>query len=248
MFETTLPLGEPDLMRASDFQRYLDSMLNGPADGDPLQARMPSLSPSVLQDLVRFERDGRQSEVLEVLAASLRHVQPLTLHLQWLDQVLPLTVFPPERLVHCPLAQEALLDGRLADLQVLQVEPATLQAPGQADASVVAPLWEYAPLAPLLWAMAMRGGRDNLLPELAGHAAFRVAPVAHLDGLELGGVVAATVARLRRQPTSLREMSDWPGMNRERAARLLNAIYLLAGLIVSRSHPAAASDSWYGAR
>lgn len=243
-FPTTLPFGEPELMRASDFQRYLE----GAPDTDPLRTRLPSLSPSVFQDLVRFERNGRQSELLEVLAASLRHVQPLTIHLQWLDQVVPLTVFPPERLVHCPLAQEALLDSRLAELQVLQVEPATLKPPGHPEATLVAPAWEYAPLAPLVCAISLRGARDELLPEISGPAGYRVAPGAHLDGLELGGALSAAVERLRRQTTSLREMADWPGLDRTRAARLLNTLYLLASLIVSRSHPAAAGDGWFGAR
>lgn len=32
----------------------------------------------------------------------------------------------------------------------------------------------------------------------------------------------------------------------ERASRLLNALYLQSGLIVSRAHPAAFSESWFG--
>jgi hypothetical protein len=31
-------------------------------------------------------------------------------------------------------------------------------------------------------------------------------------------------------------MARWPGMDRERAARLLNGVYLQRGLIVLRSH------------
>ena len=38
---------------------------------------------------------------------------------------------------------------------------------------------------------------------------------------------------------NLRDMAEWPGFDRPRAMRLLNALYLQAGLIVSRSHPAA---------
>ena len=45
----------------------------------------------------------------------------------------------------------------------------------------------------------------------------------------------ALVARLRREATNLREMSTWPGFDRERASRLINALYLQAALIVSRS-------------
>jgi hypothetical protein len=97
-------------------------------------------------------------------------------------------------------------------------------------------------------AISLRGARDELLPEIAGQAAYRVAPGAHLDGLELGGALAAAVERLRRHTTSLREMADWPGLDRTRAARLLNALYLMAGLIVSRTHPAATNEGWFGYR
>jgi hypothetical protein len=53
------------------------------------------------------------------------------------------------------------------------------------------------------------------------------------------------VARLRVQTSNLREMATWPGFDRERAMRLLNALYLQAGLIVSRTHPAATNDGWF---
>ncbi len=43
-------------------------------------------------------------------------------------------------------------------------------------------------------------------------------------------------------------MARWPGFDRDRAMRLLNALYLQAGLIVSRTHPAATSDSWFNSR
>jgi hypothetical protein len=35
-------------------------------------------------------------------------------------------------------------------------------------------------------------------------------------------------------------------MDEERAIRLLNALYLQAGLIVSRSHPDAINEKWFG--
>jgi hypothetical protein len=48
--------------------------------------------------------------------------------------------------------------------------------------------------------------------------------------------------RLRSQIASLQEIAGWPGMDRERAARLLNAAYLQGGLMVLRSHAAARGD------
>ena len=41
-------------------------------------------------------------------------------------------------------------------------------------------------------------------------------------------------------------MAEWPGLNRARAMRLLNALYLQGGLIVSRTHPVASNESWFG--
>jgi hypothetical protein len=40
----------------------------------------------------------------------------------------------------------------------------------------------------------------------------------------------------------LREIATWPGMSVERAARLVNALYLARSLMVMRSHPAARAE------
>jgi hypothetical protein len=248
MFQSTLPLGEPDLMRVSAFQRYLDELVRV-GNVDASSTRLSSLSPSLMQDLERFERNGRQSELLDVLAACLRHGYPLTVNLQWTDRVVPLTLFPAERLVHCPVSMPQFLESRLGELQVMQVEPAMLRAPGHRDASLVGEAQMYSPLAPLLWEMALRGARDRLLPEIDGTAAYRVAPGVSLRGLEMPSILDAAVSRLRRRTCNLREMASWPGLDRDRAMRLLNALYLQGGLIVSRMHPSAASpDGWLRSR
>ncbi len=61
------------------------------------------------------------------------------------------------------------------------------------------------------------------------------------------GALLAAIQRLRHEPCHLRDIADWPGFDRERAARMLNALYLQSGLIVSRSHPDALRESWFGA-
>ena len=88
----------------------------------------------------------------------------------------------------------------------------------------------------------MRGSREQLLPEIAGPAAYRVALGMNLRDVVLTGVVQAAVNRLHRESANLREMSEWPGLNRSRAMRLLNALYLQGGLIVSRTHPVAQNE------
>lgn len=247
MFRSTLPQGAPDLMRVSEFRRYLADLdrLHGT---DAANSRLTSLSPSLMQDLQRFEQRGQHSELIEVLAAGVRHGQPLAIHLQWGEQVLTLTVFPAKKLAHCAVPMPEVLAGRVDTLQVLQVERATLRSPGDPERELIGDPALYHPLAPVLWAMALRGSREALLPEIAGQAAYRVAPGVSFDGLDLPAAMARCIARLRRQTCNLREICDWPGIDRGRAQRLLNAIYLQAGLIVSRTHPAATNEGWLGYR
>lgn len=247
MFESTLPLGAPDLMRVSAFRRYLDEMSRA-GDVDLASTRLSSLSPSMMLDLRRFEqtrRAGDGLEVLEVLAACVRHGRSLLIHLHDEGRVVPLTVFPVERVAHCPVAMEQFLASRLTDLQVLHVEPSVLRPPGDRERSLVAEPALYAPLGPLLWELALRGSREELLPEIAGQAAYRIAPGVDLKGLNLSGSLAAAVVRLKRHTTNLREIADWPGFDRARAMRLLNGLYLQAGLMVSRTHPAATNEGWF---
>ncbi len=246
MFEPTIPFGEPELMRVSAYRLYLKE-LEAQADQQGMSSRISSLSPSLRADLYRFEADGGTSEVLEVVAACVRHAKRVTIQLQYDERVAPLTVFPDERLVHCPLSLEQLLEDPLG-LRVLHVEPALLRPPGEEETGLVGEARMHSPLAPLLWELAMRGGRSELLPEIAGPAVYRVAP-----GLEIGALPAprpmlAAIYRLRRESCTLRDISEWAGLDRERAARLLNALYLQAGLMVSRSHPDAINEGWFPAR
>ena len=236
-------------MRVSAFQRYLHEPGGPRALGevpDGLRAGA-ALSPSLLADLSRFERAGHASEVLEVLAACVRHSQQVVIHLQMGDAVVPLTVFARERLVHCPISIDALLRERPTELRVLHVEPAVLRPPGDAEPSLVAEEQHYHSLGPVLWELALRGSRGSLLPEIAGPVAYRVAPGFTLGGLRAGGVLRTGVQRLQGERFSLRDMADWPGFDASRAARLLNALYLQSGLIISRTHRAPISESWFGA-
>ncbi|MES2717732.1 MAG: hypothetical protein V4795_18340 [Pseudomonadota bacterium] len=214
----------------------------------PAHTALSSLSPSLLQDLLRFEASaGPQRELLEVLAACVRHTQPLAITLAAPGRsVLVVSVFPLDRQVHCPVPLAELLAGDLAAVQVLEVQPARWRAPGSTDAHRIDRPECYTPLGPLLWAVALRGAREALLPELAGQAAYRVSPGISLSGLEVPGAMAACITRLRRHTCNLRDMSSWPGVGPGRAMRLLNALYLQSGLIVSRTHPAATNDGWTG--
>lgn len=246
MFESTLPADAPQLMRVSGFQRYLETTSG--AHSVPASSRLSTLEPSVLQDLMRFERAGRASELIEVLAASLRHGRDLLVHVAHRHHVLPLTLFPRARLLHSPLPLADLLALRLDTLAVLQVEPAVLRAPRSEGRGPDADAAQCHALDPLSWELALRGALGRLLPELSGSAAYRVTPAADFRPLGLTGTLGAAVERLRRGSTNLREIAGWPGFDRERAMRLINGLYLLSALIVSRAHPAAAGDPWGIAR
>jgi len=230
-FGPTRPQFDTVLPRVSDFQRRQRQAGLAAPDGahSTLQA---TLEPALLQDLQRFEGGADKAtrpEVLEVVAAAVRHGRALRLLLEHDGLVLPLTVMPLERLVHAPLplAQWGLL--RWSGLKVLQVEAADSEAP----------VAHLAPLGVVLWALALHGTRADLLPEIAGPVAYRIAPSTDFSGLNLAGTLASAVNRLRRQTTPLSEISAWPGLDRERATRLLNGLYLQSGLIITRSHPAA---------
>ena len=55
LFQPTIPVGEPELMRASAYQRYLDELH---ADPGGISTRISQLSPSLRADLLRFGHDG----------------------------------------------------------------------------------------------------------------------------------------------------------------------------------------------
>lgn len=245
LFDSTIPFGEPELLRASAFRGYLDE-LDGDSPGGGPSSGVSALSPSLQADLVRFSQEGTGSETLEVLAACLRHSKSVTIHLECGAKVVPLTVFPRERLLHSPVDLEDLVARHLTLLRVMHIEPAMLRPPDDPERSLVGEAHLYHGLAPMLWELAMRGSRRDLLPQIAGPAVYRVSPDLDIRALPASGTLRATIDRLRRQTAHLGEIASWPAFDRERAARLLNAIYLQSGLMISRSHPDALRESRFG--
>ena len=237
VFPSTLQQDEPDLDRVSAFADWLQAQ---PRHRAAANHRPPGLSASAWQDLWCAPRPhGRWRDVVEVLAASLRHALPLTLYLGNGTHVVPLTLYPLQRLARCPLDDWRLEALNLAALRVLHVEPALLQAPEQSAAAAAGNLRHCRPLAPISWLLALHGPRRQVLPELAGGRACRRVPGLSLQTPGLGGAVAGALERLGHESASLRTIASWPGMDAVRAARLINGLYLQGALIVSRSHPAA---------
>ena len=235
-FNQTQPRFDTVLPRVSDFQRrQREAALTG--DGSGASTLQSSLDASLLQDLQRFEDPARQGlgpEVLEVMAAAVRHGRALQVLLEHEGWVLPLTVRPQQHTVQAPLERTQWGLLRWAGLKVLQVEPAPS---AESETGLHA-----APLSLVLWALALHGSRAELLPEIAGPVAYRIAPATDLTGLDLSGVLAPAVLRLHKHTTTLAELSQWPGFDRERAMRLLNGLYLQAGLMITRTHPAAVAS------
>lgn len=246
LFESTIPFSEPEAVRLGAYLREFgpDTVPGDFRDTSPLPA---TLSPSLRADLKRFEGSDRSADILGVLAACVRHNKRVTLHLLCGRHELPLTVFPQEQLIHCPMNMVELMARHLSELRVIHIEGAWMHPPGATELLLVGRNPMLHPLGPFLWELAMRGARRELLPEISGSVAYRVAPGFDTARLPVRGALVPTLARLRTQPANLRELSDWPGLDRERAVRLLNALYLQAGLIVSRAHREAFSDSWWGA-
>lgn len=239
----------------------------GARNGRAGSTQLAALSPSLLQDLMRFSPSLQADaglDLLAVLAAAVRHSRAVRVLLAGHPRQIPtaLTLFPQVGLAHCTVPVTVLLAQPDTDWRVQRVEPATTPAQAAAVPSPqgaagsahaagtpagalrLADTHLYTPLPQLLWQMAALGARDTLLPEIAGVAAYRVAPAADLRGLDMSTPWAAAVARLRHYTTNLRDIAAWPGMNAARAQRLLNGLYLQTALVVSRSHPAATNADW----
>ncbi len=209
-------------------------------------ADRPTLLPTtLLADLRRLQSGGADGDVLEVVAACLRNHEAALLCVELGAYVWPVTLFPREGLYHSP--RDALAEGSaMSALRLLSIEPPGVRAPGSAMPERVASADRYRPLPGLLWAVAVNGPRPTLLTEISGRVAYRLVSSSKRELPATRGAISSAVLRLERDAAPLRDIASWPGMNVERASRLLNALYLIGALVISRSHPAArdAPTNW----
>ena len=208
----------------------------------------PGLLPStLLSDLRRLDDDPvGGSDVLEIVAACMRHRHSALLCLQHEELVWPVTLFPTEMLYHSTRDMSLATPMGLANLQVVATEPAGVKPPGHWMHERVAQADLYRPLTPLLWSLALNGPRNVVLAEIGGPALYRALHSPHGDRPPAPGALGSAVDRLRRESVSLRDMAKWPGMSPERASRLLNALYLSSSLMVTRSHASVRTESELG--
>ena len=226
MFHTTVPLTLPTQFPPTE--AFSDSMPDGSGfaalDVDPTT----TLSASLLADLRRFGEDNDTTDLLPALAASVRHGKALALTLRRGSSLVRVSVFPRVQLFHCSIDLCSLPAAELAQWQLVRVEPEVALSPTPVQG---------APLGPLLWLMAEHGARHELLPEIAGRVRYRLAPgFLHRD-LPVDPSAVPLLQCLRTTTLSLQELAERTMRGPARVSRLLNALYLQAGLMVLRVSP-----------
>ncbi len=233
------------LWRISAWERM---KAEAPAADQAAMQRKTVLSTTLTAELSQLQRARMEGDVLEVLAACIRQRESALILLQHRGYVWPVTVFPYREVYHQRRSiVESLRNGN-ADLQVLAVEPPGLRPPGHEMHERIDETVAYRPLRELLWAMAMYAPRAHLLADIAGRAAYRLSAEYVPEAQAAAGALGPTLRRLRSEIAPLVEIAQWPGMDRERAARMLNAIYLQGGLMVLRTHRAARDAETTGSR
>jgi len=210
----------------------------------------PSVLPTTLvADLQRLSsKEEPSGDVLEVIAACMRHREPALLCLQYEGLVWPVTIFPMNMLYHSPRDMAQAAGAALGRVTLLSAEPPGVRPPGHWMHERVANTEHYHPLAPLLWSLAIDGPRVTLLGEIAGTAAYRALKSPKDEGVTLPGALGSAAERLRRETVPVRTIATWPGMSIDRAIRLLNGLYLSAALLSTRAHPAARPEPRTGLR
>jgi hypothetical protein len=201
--------------------------------------RQTTLPTTLLAELSQLERVRREGDAVEVVAACMRQGESALLLLHHQGLVWPLTLFPRQHVYHLRRPIIETLQGPGQDLRVVGVEPPGLRPPGDPRHERVGDLASYRPLPPLLWALAMHAPHAELLADIAGRAAYRLAAGFDAGAGHVGGALGAALRRLHEESAALAEIARWPGLDRARATRLLNAVYLQGGLMVLRTHPQA---------
>jgi len=232
------------LWRISDFRREREAH----PDTNPFAAdARPTLLPTtLLADLQQLQGDPLNGDVLEVIAACIRHREAALLYLAYGDRVWPVTLFPREFLYHSPRDVAQLGSGAgLAKLALLSAEPPHVRPPGDNMSERVANPQRYRPMEALLWAVSLHGPRSVVLSEISGRVAYKLVSSGLRELPSSLGALRPAVERLRQEAAPLRDIAGWPGMSLPRASRLLNALYLTGALMISRSHPSAGRErSW----
>ena len=223
------------LWRISAYERMRDD-IGGNSGFTRLDGVPTKLPTTLLADLSHSDGQPRDNDVVEVMAACLRHREAALLYLRHHGYVWPVTLFPERELYHAPRDPVASEAPNLSDLAVLAYEPPGLMPPGHWKHDRIGHLEHYLPLERLFWAVGLKGPRATLLAEIDGPVSYRALRKADRLELVAPGAMGSAQDRMHRDAASLRQISGWPAMNVERASRLLNAMYLTTQLMVIRTH------------
>lgn len=225
------------LWRISAFERLREA--TGTSGFQRLEGAPELLPTTLLSDLQSPEGLPRNADVLEVMAACIRHRESVLLYLRHGGLVWPVTLFPHRLLYHAPRDPVDAATTDLSDLTVLAFEPPGLQPPGHWQHERIGHLAHYLPIERLLWAVALRGPRADVLDEIGGPVAYRALHNHEQEAMVAPGAMGSALERLHQDAAALRDIARWPGMSLERASRLLNGLYLTTRLMVVRTHHAA---------
>lgn len=219
------------LPNAPPFEETLPTLL-GVSEG-VVEAPRSQLGNSIWADLRRFEASPSGFDLLVVVAACMRHVHSLDIHIRMRGQLEVLSVYPQAQSFRCALDLCSLPPSEMAALGLVHVEPvATWLEPehGLQPSSTL----RTGQLRLLLWLMALHGPRSALLPEIDEPARFRLAPGLDLLSLPLDLALTQVLDKMHDKPLSVDELASDSALGRPGVVRLLNALYLQSGLIVTR--------------
>lgn len=187
---------------------------------------LSTLSGSLKRDLHRFTDSAMAADLLPVIAASVRHLRPITMVVWLAGRSSALVIDPRSQTFLCDTDLLGLSASQLAGLRLERVDagPNPVAAHGALRPG---------PLAELLWRVTLYGSTDELLPEIGGRAMYRAATSMRLPSAQLSPEHLRVLARLTGTPASLAELQDLLGDGTQ-VRRVLNALYLQGSLIVTR--------------
>jgi hypothetical protein len=227
------PAGRPEPVLLTDVVDTFGGAIGSALRPSSAQGRS-AFSPSLISDLRRFESATNDCDLLPVLAATVRHATPVALHVHNRDRVIELSVFPQQQYYCADIDVCALSNKEKTRLRLMHVAP--ILTAEMAEKPHVSRMCTGS-LQSLLWSLALHGARDDLLPEIAGPARYRIAPGVPLRSLPMEDWTLAVLQKLRGEPKTLDELVPHAMLERRHAHRLLNAIYLQGRLMVTRSLP-----------
>lgn len=185
------------------------------------------LSSAMLDELRLLKAHGQGADLLEVVDCCRRLDEPVLLSIAVDGWVWPVHLHPGLGLYRAPIDWSKAPPAGLRHARLLDCEPTSFLAPRHfAGRRRIMPPCHYR-LDGLIWALALLGPRTRLLSALADSERFRAVDQGR-GSVEtpLPGALGSAVARLGGASASFAEICRWPGLDAERAARLLNGLHL----------------------